>query len=217
MVSTKALQLGHSQTLSTCSSGPSATRTGSRSTIGMCSPADRSACGSSSGSPAWLCSPAVRTRSGGCGNPCRHHRRIRAVIAQLEQLVEQRRGPQVRVIPQPLPAVRNERLERIRAAARPVVELGERGGSPVCPALPRQAVPRALFGGSGQGWVTVAHSPARRVATASRGAGAGPDVVRWWRSGRDRAASKVVGSVGRRRCLDGGAVARIGVRCSRRR
>jgi len=47
------------------------------------------------------------------------HRRVRAVVAQLEQLVEQRRGPQVRVIPQPLPAVRSERLERVRAAARP--------------------------------------------------------------------------------------------------
>jgi hypothetical protein len=40
-------------------------------------------------------------------------RRIRAVVTQLEQLVEQRGRPQVRVLAQPFPAVAGERLERI--------------------------------------------------------------------------------------------------------
>jgi hypothetical protein len=44
-------------------------------------------------------------------------RRIGAVVAQLAELVEQRGGPQVRVLGQPFPAVVDERLERIRFTA----------------------------------------------------------------------------------------------------
>lgn len=44
-------------------------------------------------------------------------RRIRAVVAQLEQLVIQRAGPHVRVLGQPRGAVHRERFERIRGAA----------------------------------------------------------------------------------------------------
>jgi hypothetical protein len=41
------------------------------------------------------------------------HRRIGLPVAELKQLIEQRRGPQMRIITQPLPAVRGERLEPI--------------------------------------------------------------------------------------------------------
>ncbi len=47
------------------------------------------------------------------------HRRIGPVVAQVDQLVEQGRGPQMRVVGQPLTRVANERVERIRAATNP--------------------------------------------------------------------------------------------------
>jgi hypothetical protein len=46
--------------------------------------------------------------------------RIGAVVPQLNQLVEQRGGPQVRVLSQSLPAVAVERLERVRFGAGPL-------------------------------------------------------------------------------------------------
>ena len=61
-------------------------------------------------------------------------RRVRPLIAQIGDLVEQRRGPQVRVITEPDPAVRPERREPVRARGRPL---------PRFP-LPRQVRPDRL-------------------------------------------------------------------------
>ena len=55
------------------------------------------------------------------------------------------------------------RYRRPRPSSNEIRSLNDAGfgvgaaGRPVCPALPRRVVPRALFGGSGQGWVAVAH------------------------------------------------------------
>src|SRR6185312_15398658 len=56
----------------------------------------------------------VRTPDAAPGPELPGERGIGAVVAQLEQLVEQRGRPQVRVLAQPFPAVADERLERIR-------------------------------------------------------------------------------------------------------
>jgi len=47
------------------------------------------------------------------------HRRIGAVIAELEQLVEQRGRPQVWIVPQALGAVRRERVEPVSPTGGP--------------------------------------------------------------------------------------------------
>jgi hypothetical protein len=54
-------------------------------------------------------------------------RRVRAGVAEPEQLVEQGRGPQVRVVLEALSAVRLERLERVRDGplARPRLAAGQ--------------------------------------------------------------------------------------------